>query len=343
MYRSLRHIWQVAAFLLIALLLVARPDAADAQQPAFDLPIACEMGIVCVVQNYVDDDPGPGAADYTCGLLAYDGHDGTDIRVPNMTYVANGVPVLAAAAGRVVGVRDGVRDVNVAEIGVATVQGFECGNRVALDHGGGWITDYCHMRMGSVQVKMGQVVATGDVLGLVGMSGLAEFPHVHFSVRLRNASLDPFVGLVPPTGCGAPRTPLWSAKAQASLRYATSGLLNAGFADAPPERSEVLAGRHQSPTLARNAANLVFWVEIYGLQAGDRARLRVTAPNGRSIANSEEQPASRPQPSRLVYTGLRRTTPQWEAGVYKGVYVLERMINGAWTTVFTVERQVELR
>ena len=66
-------------------------------------------------------------------------------------------------------------------------------------------------------------------------------------------------------------------------------------------------------------------------------------PNGRAIANQTTEPSTQHWASRMVYTGLRRTTPQWEAGVYKGVYVLERMINGAWTTVFTVERQVELR
>jgi hypothetical protein len=49
--------------------------------PSFALPIDCEIGKSCVLQNYVDRDPGPGARDYRCGPLAYDGHKGTDIRV----------------------------------------------------------------------------------------------------------------------------------------------------------------------------------------------------------------------------------------------------------------------
>ncbi len=329
--------------LLLAVLLLPLRTAEAQTQPAFDLPISCEMGIVCVVQNYVDYDPGPGAADYTCGLLAYNGHDGTDIRVPNMTYVARGVPVLAAAAGRIAGTRDGVRDVSVRETGKAAVQGIECGNGVLIDHDGGWTTQYCHMRMGSVQVRTGQNVAAGEVLGLVGMSGNAEFPHVHLTVRFNNVAVDPFVGPLPAAACGAPRAPLWSVTAQAKLAYTRAGLLNAGFAAAQPLTTEILAGQHQEPTLARDAANLVFWVEAFGVGTGDRSRLTVTAPNGRVIADSTTEPSTQHWASRMVYAGLRRTDPQWMAGVYRGVYVLERMVGGAWTPVFTVNRQVEVR
>src|SRR6185503_18489146 len=61
-------------------ILAALAQAALAQgAPALDVPVACEMGKACVLQNYVDRDPGPAARDYRCGMLTYDGHKGTDI------------------------------------------------------------------------------------------------------------------------------------------------------------------------------------------------------------------------------------------------------------------------
>ena len=58
-----------------------------------------------------------------------------------------------------------------------------CGNGVVIRHADGWETQYCHLRRGSVQVAEGDRVEAGEPLGLVGMSGEANFPHVHLSVR----------------------------------------------------------------------------------------------------------------------------------------------------------------
>ena len=92
-------------------------SAAWAQTPQFVWPVACEIGRTCVIQQYVDHDPGPGARDYTCGTLVYDGHTGTDIRVPDLAAQRAGVDVLAAADGAVLRTRDGMADVSVATIG----------------------------------------------------------------------------------------------------------------------------------------------------------------------------------------------------------------------------------
>jgi len=59
------------------------------------------------VQNYVDHKDSDKARDYRCGGRTYHGHDGTDIRIPNLEIQNKGVEVLAAAPGRIVGVRDG--------------------------------------------------------------------------------------------------------------------------------------------------------------------------------------------------------------------------------------------
>ena len=107
--------------------------AQDAAAPVFELPVNCAVGHICHVQNYFDTDPAAGASDYTCGVLTYDGHNGIDIRVPNLVWMARGVTVIAAAAGRVRGVRDGVKDVNIKVAGAEAVRGRECANGVVID------------------------------------------------------------------------------------------------------------------------------------------------------------------------------------------------------------------
>ena len=57
---------------------------AIAQNIQLGMPIACELGRTCYIQNYVDIDPSPSAKDYKCGTLTYDKHDGTDFRVPSL-------------------------------------------------------------------------------------------------------------------------------------------------------------------------------------------------------------------------------------------------------------------
>ena len=89
----------------------------------------------------------------------------------------------------------GMLDGDISQAGHEVVKGRGCGNSVAVNHGGGWETYYCHLRRGSLTVRRDQRVEKGDKLGFVGSSGLAEFPHVHLGVRKDGKVIDPFVGL----------------------------------------------------------------------------------------------------------------------------------------------------
>ena len=87
-----------------------------------------------------------------------------------------GSPVYAAAPGQVVAVRGG--------------WGGGYGNSVDIDHGGGVVTRYAHEE--KLLVSEGQMVAAGDVIGLMGSTGHSTGCHVHFEVLGSAGAPNPF-------------------------------------------------------------------------------------------------------------------------------------------------------
>lgn len=63
------------------------------------------------------------------------------------------------------------------------------GNAIVLDHGNGIVTRYGHMD--SFEVKPGQRVRRGDVIGHVGNTGRSTAPHVHYEVWVRDQAQNP--------------------------------------------------------------------------------------------------------------------------------------------------------
>jgi murein DD-endopeptidase MepM/ murein hydrolase activator NlpD len=320
---------------LVFLLTVGAAAAVDAvSAPILELPVACQIGAACVVQNYVDQDPGPGARDHTCGPLSYDGHEGTDIRVAGRPEMAAGVAVLAAAPGVVRALRGGEAD------RAASQAGPEAGNAVVLDHGGGWESQYSHLRQGSVAVATGQRVAAGTRLGLIGWSGRAEFPHVEFALRHRGRAIDPFTGAPAGGGCGREPAPLWSPAAQAALAYQAGGLLRAGFAAEAPELARALDGAYDAPLNIRAPA-LVFWAVTWGLREGDRETIRLIAPDGRTLAEGSGA-LPRNEAQWLRYIGKKPNGTGFPPGRYRGEYRVTRETGGHRVTVVDVSRAIEL-
>ena len=75
---------------------------------------------------------------------------------------------------------------------------FFNGNTVFVDHSQGLISMFCHMS--KVDVKLGQSLPRGGIVGRVGATGRATGPHMHWNVSLNDARVDPaiFIGAFKP-------------------------------------------------------------------------------------------------------------------------------------------------
>lgn len=312
----------ILGLLLLAAAVLLAPQAASAQpaRPVLAFPLACQIGQTCEVQNYVDRDPGPGAFDYRCRAETYQGHNGVDIRLPNLAAMRRGVAVLAPAAGRVVRLRDGEPDRSVRE--AAFTPGRDCGNAVAIDLGGGWEVMACHLKRGSLKVKVGDTVKPGQPIAEVGLSGNTEYPHLHLTVFKDRAVVDPFAPDASGRASCAAARPLWSPAALAALGYKAGAVLNAGFATGPVDLGGLDAG---VAAPGRGAPAVVAYVRSINLQAGDRVELALTTPAG--AAKPQVLTVPRKFAQHLIFTGTSRVVP--------GAYRAEFRVLRAGQTVLT--------
>ena len=98
------------------------------------------------------------------------------------SYAYFGTRIHSATAGKVVRVQDGLPEQVPGALPVgATIQNA-AGNHVVVRIGKGRYALYAHMKTGSTRVNVGDKVKPGKVLGLLGNSGNASAPHLHFHV-----------------------------------------------------------------------------------------------------------------------------------------------------------------
>lgn len=109
----------------------------------------------------------------------------------NETWTPYGAEVLAVADGRVSDLQDGIPANDPTSDTKAVAITFENagGNYLILDIGGGHFAFYAHLQAHGLRVRLGQRVKRGQVIALLGNSGKADAPHLHFQITDGNSPL----------------------------------------------------------------------------------------------------------------------------------------------------------
>lgn len=303
------------------------------EQFALALPINCKLSVTCFVQNYMDHDTSEKINDFRCGGRTYNSHTGTDFRIPDLEIQRKGVEVLSAAAGRVARVRDGIEDISVRIAGKNAIAGKECGNGAVVEHEQGWTTQYCHMAKGSLRVKPGDRVAAGQPIGLVGLSGDTEFPHVHFTVRHNGNVVDPFAYEASRNSCNGGRS-IWAAALLPQMTYRAREILNFGFSAIPVTMDLIERGDVKIQAVKPGSDTLVAYIRAVGLQAGDEQTLTVYTPDDKAFAEYRAPALESNKAQFFVSAGRKRKDVPWPLGTYKATYLVKNDGIEVMQTVF---------
>lgn len=316
-----------ARILLGVLMAAATPAFAQLQ---LHLPVDCIPGEDCFIQNYMDHDAESGekaAHDYTCKHMTYDGHNGTDFRVPTYADLQRNINVLAAEDGTIKAVQV-EQDINPEDIPLLKLIKFgmqrPCGSMIQIDHGTGWESYYCHLDPTGNQVKVGDEVKAGQVIGRMGRSGESIFPHLHYELRHYGTAVDPFVGYANTFECGESRLySQWSPDAQELLAYDPTGVVKGAFSAQTPDSAQTREGGQDEELLAASLPELHFWVELFGLRRYDRLELSLSAPDGTLLAQKR---IDYDEPFALAFESIsaKRGAQQWPQGTYVARAKLKR-------------------
>ncbi|MGY2931957.1 murein DD-endopeptidase MepM/ murein hydrolase activator NlpD [Bradyrhizobium sp. GM6.1] len=326
--------WALLAICLLAAT-IASAAAAEPEAPLrLGLPVDCRLGEDCFVQQMPDIDPGEEALDPLCGKATYQGHDGWDIRLRSLKDIDRSTPVIAIADGTVARTRDGVPDRIYDRVRDGDLKGRECGNGVVVEHAGTLISQYCHLKEGSIAVKAGMHVSKGVALGSIGSSGLAEFPHVHLSVRRDGKRIEPLTGRpldAAGESCGDTTRSLFEPSVRDALVRSTSAILSIGLTNAPPETSNLVRiGDPPAPTMSEP---VIAWVWAINVEPGSVFRLRLVDPDRKTILNSETRPLESRKANYVAYVGGKRALSE-------GAYSLQVDLVSGGKTVGSTARSV---
>lgn len=246
-------------------------------------PLDCDLGKNCWISNLPRHYLRDKEVDFRCGPNTYDGHKGTDFALKDYKQMQKGVKVLAPFDGEVRAIRDKISDVSVRIAGKNSVKGVECGNGVVISNGK-YEAQLCHLKKRSITVRKGQKVKAGEVVGLIGLSGFTEYPHLHISLRKNSKEIDPFYG--DQDGCGNEPQSMWKDKDKMYENAKTGIVYNYGFTFNQPHAEQIRKGQYIKKQPEYPNA-LVGFVDIFSVDKGDKIELSIADSSGKTIVTRD--------------------------------------------------------
>ena len=280
-------------------------------------PVSCRIMENCWITNHVDLNKNINQVeDYMCGKKVSDNNQSTHISLASKSSYHENIPVLATAEGIV----------RVAELD----SGF-CGGRVLIEHKDGWQSSYCHLNPELITVIKGQKVKAGDVLGLIGVSGQSQWPHLSFAVLRNGMVFDPFSGRTPLEGCLKASTPLW--EGGMNPLYEPAHVTNIGFTVGHVTNQEITSGAiAAAKEIATNTPQISLWAMLMNISSNDDISLKIEEPSGR-ILNQLDIKIKNDADFHPIYFVTRRQNFLWDEGLYKGTITITRNVNGNRITI----------
>jgi murein DD-endopeptidase MepM/ murein hydrolase activator NlpD len=312
-------------------------------QPKLEFPIDCIEGKDCWVVNYVDVEPVPNIIrDFACGSRSYDNHKGTDIAIRDWQSMERGVDVLAAADGKVLRLRDGVKDEILSHEQLYKVKegNKACGNGLFIEHDEGWQTIYCHLKQNSIIVKPGQTVTAGQKLGQVGHSGYVEFPHLHIGVMHDDTLIDPYTGLSNQVGCNKSDQPLWLDNKLSN--YNPVSIYASGFSNAVPVFEQIKQDASSPDNLPVDSPALIFWTSIFGVQKNDQIQLKIRDPEDR-VFSERKVIQEKTRARQFLYIGKKNKKLILIKGTYTGSVTLIRVLTNGEMIKRSISKELIVR
>ena len=317
--------------------------AEDATPFKMSFPLKCELHKDCWLLYYVDVNRTKGETeDFACGKRSYDQHKGTDFAIRDYHAMQKGIDVLAVAPGKVLRLRDSVEDSfkNKEELEAVREAKIECGNGVFIDHGDGYATQYCHLKKDSVIVKKGDQVERGQKIGQVGISGLAEHPHLHLTLYKDNKLMDPFMGKDVSVDCSKEyyqSKTYWDDTLPA--RDEAPSFYDSDFATAVPKFDDIPKGkRGETPKVGAKA--FVFWAAMFDIRIGDYITMKITGENGQEfVSRTISQDKDRIRQYYVVGKKVKQGMP---AGTYTGEVAITRVMDDGNTKTYRHSKVITL-
>lgn len=298
---------QIIALFLLVLIVSNTTKAFELQ-----FPVSCQIMGDCWVTNLVDLRGNNNQnEDYMCGKKSTNNSNSTHISLRNPSQTSRNYAVIAAEDGIIKTARN--------------VGGF-CGYRIVIDHGNGWETSYCHLKPKTIIVNEGDAVKQGQIIGALGMSGQANWPHLSFAVIRNGMIFDPYSGRSNIEGCTTTNlSPLW--KDNISPPYEPAHLTGIGFTIGYPTDPQIIHGMDPAAEISSKTTQIALWGMMMNILKGDDIHMQILNPYG-EIYNETHIIAKANRDYYPIYYSVNRKNMLWDLGHYIGKITITRNVNG---------------